>query len=218
LQKHMIRKGMQAGKPVITATQMLDSMIRNPRPTRAEVSDVANAVYDGTSCVMLSGETAGGAYPLEALDTMARVAVETENAIHYWRRFRKGQFADMDSIDDAITHSACLTAMDLQAKAIVTPTHTGHTARMVARFRPECPVVGLCPNERVRRRLAICWGIVPVLSGEARSTDQILEQSARTAVEKELADRGDVVVITAGVPLGRTGSTNLVKAHIIQED
>ena len=218
LQKQMIRKGMRAGKPVITATQMLDSMIRNPRPTRAEVSDVANAVYDGTSCVMLSGETAGGAYPLEALDTMAKVTIATENAIHYWKRFQKGQFPTMTSIDDAITHSACLTAMDLQAKVIVTPTHTGHTARMVARFRPECPVAALCPNERVRRRLAICWGIVPVLSGEARSTDHIFEQSARTAVEKELADRGDVVVITAGVPLGRTGSTNLVKAHTIQEN
>lgn len=218
LQKHMIRKGMLAGKPVITATQMLDSMIRNPRPTRAEVSDVANAVYDGTSCVMLSGETAGGAYPLEALATMARVAEETETAIHYWNRFRKGQFPAMSSIDDAITHSACLTAMDLQAKAIVTPTHTGHTARMVARFRPECPVAALCPTEEVRRRLAICWGIVPVLVGEAQSTDHIFEQSVRTAVEQGLADRGEVVVITAGVPLGRTGSTNLVKAHIIQEN
>ena len=218
LQKQMIRKGMQAGKPVITATQMLDSMIRNPRPTRAEVSDVANAVYDGTSCVMLSGETASGAYPLEALATMARVAAETENAIHYWKRFRKRQFPAMSSLDDAITHSACLTAMDLQAKAIVTPTHTGHTARMVARFRPECPVAALCPNEGVRRRLAICWGIVPVLTGEARSTDHIFEQSARTAVKQGLAGRGEVVVITAGVPLGRTGATNLVKAHIIQEN
>jgi len=215
LQKHMIRKGMQAGKPVITATQMLDSMIRNPRPTRAEVSDVANAVYDGTSCVMLSGETAGGAYPLEALATMARVVAETETAIHYWNRFRKRQFPSMSSIDDAITHSACLTAMDLQAKAIVTPTHTGHTARMVARFRPGCPVAALCPTEEVRRRLAICWAIVPVLSGEARSTDHIFEQSVGTAVEQGLADRGEVVVITAGVPLGRTGSTNLVKAHIV---
>jgi len=218
LQKRMIRKGMQAGKPVITATQMLDSMMRNPRPTRAEVSDVANAVYDGTSCVMLSGETAGGAYPVEALTTMARVVSETESAIHYWKRFRKGQFPPMASIDDAITHSACLTAMDLQAKAILAPTHTGHTARMIARFRPECPVVALTRREEVCRCLAICWGIVPLRTVEARSTDHIFEQAARTALEQRLADRGEVVVITAGVPLGRTGSTNLVKAHIIQEN
>lgn len=216
LQKQMIRKGMRAGKPVITATQMLDSMIRNPRPTRAEVSDVANAVYDGTSCVMLSGETAGGAYPLEALSTMVRVVTETEGAIHYWKRFQKRQLPPMSCLDDAITHASCLTAMDLQAKAILTPTHTGHTARMLARFRPECPVAALCPSEPVRRRLAICWGVVPLLSGQGASTDQLFAQAARTAAEQGLANGGDVVVITAGVPLGRTGSTNLVKAHIIQ--
>jgi len=217
LQKRMIRKGMQAGKPVITATQMLDSMIRNPRPTRAEVSDVANAVYDGTSCVMLSGETASGSYPVEALTIMARVVSETERAIHYWKRFRKWQFPAMTSIDDAITHSACLTAMDLQAKAILAPTHTGHTARMIARFRPECPVAALTQREEVCRRLALCWGVIPLQINEARSTDQIFEQAAQTAVEQGMAGRGEVVVITAGVPLGRTGSTNLVKAHVIQE-
>ncbi len=218
LQKEMIRKGMRVGKPVITATQMLDSMIRNPRPTRAEVSDVANAVYDGTSCVMLSGETAGGAYPLEALSTMVRVVTETEGAIHYWKRFQKRQLPPMSCLDDAITHASCLTAMDLQAKAILAPTHTGHTARMIARFRPECPVAALTQREEVYRRLAICWGIVPLMSGQGTSTDQLFTQAARVAVEQGLADRGEVVVITAGVPLGRTGSTNLVKAHIIQEN
>ena len=217
LQKHMIRKGMQAGKPVITATQMLDSMIRNPRPTRAEVSDVANAVYDGTGCVMLSGETAGGSYPVAALEAMVRVVEETEQDIHYWKRFQKQQFTDLRSIDDAITHSCCLTAMDLKARAILAPTHTGHTARMIARFRPACPVVALTQREQVCRRLSVCWGVVPLLTGPSQSTDQIFEQSARTALEQGLVSRGEVVVITAGVPLGRTGSTNLVKAHMIEE-
>ena len=218
LQKHMIRKGMQAGKPVITATQMLDSMIRNPRPTRAEVSDVANAVYDGTGCVMLSGETAGGSYPVAALEAMVRVVEETEQDIHYWKRFQKQQFTDLHSIDDAITHSCCLTAMDLRASAILAPTHTGHTARMIARFRPACPVVALTQREQVCRRLSVCWGVVPLSAGPARSTDQIFEQSARTALEHGLVNRGEVVVITAGVPLGRAGSTNLVKAHMMEEN
>ncbi len=218
LQKQMIRKGQLAGKPVITATQMLDSMIRNPRPTRAEVSDVANAVYDGTSCVMLSGETASGAYPVQALEAMARVVSQTEQAIHYWNRFRKRPLPELSTIDDAITHSACLTAMDLQAKAILAPTHTGHTARMIARFRPQCPVAALTRREQVRRRLSICWGIVPVLTQEAPSTDRLFEQSAQVAMDQKLADRGEVVVITAGVPLGRTGSTNLIKAHTIQRE
>ena len=217
LQKHMIRKGMQAGKPVITATQMLDSMIRNPRPTRAEVSDVANAVYDGTGCVMLSGETAGGSYPVAALEAMVRVVEETEQDIHYWKRFQKQPLTALRSSDDAITHSCCLTAMDLQAKAILAPTHTGHTARMIARFRPACPVVALTRREQVCRRLSVCWGVVPLLTGPSRSTDQIFEQAARTALEQGLVSRGEVVVITAGVPLGRTGSTNLVKAHRIEE-
>ena len=216
LQKQMIRKGQLAGKPVITATQMLDSMIRNPRPTRAEVSDVANAVYDGTSCVMLSGETAAGAYPLQALTAMARVVEETERAIHYWDRFRKRRLPELITVDDAITHSACLTAMDLGAGVILAPTHTGHTARMIARFRPQCPVAALTGREHVRRRLAVCWGIVPLMTGEAEATDQLFRQSAQIAVERGLAKRGEAVVITAGVPLGRTGSTNLVKAHTIE--
>ena len=218
LQKQMIRKGQLAGKPVITATQMLDSMIRNPRPTRAEVSDVANAVYDGTSCVMLSGETAGGAYPVQALEAMARVVEETERAIRYWERFRKRRLPELITVDDAITHSACLTAMDLGAGAILAPTYTGHTARMIARFRPQCPVAALTQWEHVRRRLSICWGIVPLLAGEAKTTDQLFQQSAQTAVEQGLAQRGEVVVITAGVPLGRAGSTNLVKAHTIRPE
>ena len=218
LQKRMIQKGMEVGKPVITATQMLDSMMRNPRPTRAEVSDVANAVFDGTSCVMLSGETAGGKYPIEALSSMVRIVVDAEDAIHYWRRFQKRQYTIAGNINDAITHTCCKTAMDLEAKAIVVATHTGHTARMIGRFRPACPVAALTVQEKVRRQLALCWGVIPFLTGEVNSTDRIFSLSAEVALKEKLVSPGDIVVITAGVPLGRTGSTNLVKAHVIQEN
>lgn len=218
LQKQIIRKGMEAGKPVITATQMLDSMMRNPRPTRAEVSDVANAVFDGTSCVMLSGETASGKYPVEALEAMVQIVTDAEHSIHYWRRFQRRTFTDLSKIDDAITHACCLTAMDLGAKAILAPTHTGHTARMIARFRPACPVAALTTREIVCRRLSLCWGVIPYLTGQASSTDRIFSLAADVVRKDQLVGRGDTVVITAGVPLGRTGSTNLIKAHVIDSD
>lgn len=218
LQKSIIRKCMAAGKPVITATQMLDSMIRNPRPTRAEVSDVANAVYDGTSCIMLSGETASGKYPVEALKTMAQIAQDTENSIRYWESLHQDQYRTVSAVNDAITHTCCLTAMDLDAKAILTMTSTGHSARMISRYRPACPVVAVTTRECVRRRLAICWGVIPILSGEVASTDRIFSLCADVALKERLAQNGDVVVIAAGVPLGRAGSTNLIKAHIIDAE
>ena len=218
LQKQMIRKGLQAGKPVITATQMLDSMIRNPRPTRAEVSDVANAVFDGTSCVMLSGETAGGKYPVEALTAMAGIVTEAEHSIHYWRQFKKQRVVPASNINDAITHTCCLTAMDLDAKAILAATNSGRTARMICRFRPACPVAALTMNEKVRRQLNISWGVIPFLTGEVTSTDRIFSLSAEVALKEGLVTSGDTVVITAGVPLGKSGSTNLLKAQIIDED
>ena len=218
LQKQIIRKGLQAGKPVITATQMLDSMIRNPRPTRAEVSDVANAVFDGTSCVMLSGETAGGKYPVEALTTMVGIINEAESSINYWRQFQKQRVVPASNINDAITHTCCLTAKDLEAKAILAATSSGRTARMIARFRPACPVAALTMNEKVRRQLAICWGIIPFLTGEVNSTDRIFSLSAEVGVKEGLVSNGDTVVITAGVPLGKSGSTNLIKAQIIDQD
>ena len=218
LQKKMIRKGMQAGKPVITATQMLDSMMRNPRPTRAEVSDVANAVFDGTSCVMLSGETAGGKYPVEALSAMVGIITEAEQSIHYWNRFMKRQIVAASNINDAITHTCCLTARDLDAKAIVAATDSGHTARMIARFRPACPVAAMTTREKVRRQLAICWGVIPFLTGEVNSTDRIFSLAAEVAVKEGLVEHGDTVVITAGVPLGRSGSTNLLKATVIDQE
>ena len=218
LQKQMIRKGLQAGKPVITATQMLDSMMRNPRPTRAEVSDVANAVFDGTGCVMLSGETAGGKYPVESLTAMVGIVTEAEQSIDYWRRFQKQRITPASNINDAITHTCCLTAMDLNATAILAATSSGRTARMICRFRPACPVAALTMHEKVRRQLAICWGVIPFLTGEVNSTDRIFSLSAEVARKEGLVRNGDTVVITAGVPMGKSGSTNLLKAQVIDEE
>jgi len=219
LQKQMIRMGLQAGKPVITATQMLDSMIRNPRPTRAEVSDVANAVYDGTSCVMLSGETAGGKYPVEALAAMLEIVTEAEASIDYWKRFQKQLVVTTsNNINDAITHTCCLTARDLNATAILAASSSGRTARMICRFRPACPVAALTMHEKTRRQLSICWGVIPFLTGEVNSTDRIFSLSAEVAVKEGLVQPGDTVVITAGVPLGQSGSTNLIKAQVIEDN
>ena len=218
LQKQMIRKGLQQGKPVITATQMLDSMMRNPRPTRAEVSDVANAVYDGTGCVMLSGETAGGKYPVEALQAMVGIVTETESAIDYWKQFQKQRVLPASNINDAITHTCCLTAKDLDAKAILTATSSGRSARMICRFRPACPIAALTMHEKVRRQLNISWGVTPYLTGEVNSTDRIFSLSAEVALKEKLVQNGDTVVITAGVPLGKSGSTNLIKAQVIDEE
>ena len=218
LQKQMIRKGLQQGKPVITATQMLDSMMRNPRPTRAEVSDVANAVYDGTGCVMLSGETAGGKYPVEALTAMVNIVTETENAIDYWKQFQKQRILTSSDLNDAITHTCCLTAKDLDAKAILTATNSGRSARMICRFRPACPVAALTMHEKVRRQLNISWGVIPFLTGEVTSTDRIFSLANEVALKEQLVQDKDVVVITAGIPLGKSGCTNLIKAQVIDED
>ena len=218
LQKQMIRKGLQAGKPVITATQMLDSMMRNPRPTRAEVSDVANAVYDGTGSVMLSGETAGGKYPVEALQAMVGIVTETEGAIDYWKQFQKQRILTSSDLNDAITHTCCLTAMDLEAKAILAATNSGRSARMICRFRPACHIAALTMHEKVRRQLNISWGVTPYLTGEVTSTDRIFSLATEVAVKEKLVQHGDVVVITAGIPLGKSGCTNLIKAQVIDED
>ena len=216
LQKQIIRKCLRAGKPVITATQMLDSMMRNPRPTRAEVSDVANAVFDGTSCVMLSGETAGGQYPVEALTSMVSIVSEAEASIGYWSRFQTNRPTTSPNVNDAITHSCCLTARDLNAAAIVTATHSGHTARMISRFRPACPIAALTVREKVRRQMAISWNVLPLLTGEVTSTDRIISLSAEIAAKEGLVKSGDTIVITAGVPLGRSVATNLIKASVIE--
>ncbi|WP_243200738.1 pyruvate kinase [Lawsonibacter celer] len=218
LQKRMIKSTIRQGKPVITATQMLDSMIRNPRPTRAEVSDVANAVFDGTSCVMLSGETASGKYPLEALKTMVNTVVAAEDAIDYWGRFRDTNLLPhISSINDAITHSCCLTAMDLKAVAILAATQSGYTAKVISRFRPACPIVALCQSEAARRQLAISWGVHPYLCGYVDSTDRLFSLVIDVARSEGAVKPGDTVVITAGVPIGEIGSTNLIKAQVVGE-
>ena len=215
LQKTMIKKTSMAGKSVITATQMLDSMIRNPRPTRAEVSDVANAVFDGTSCVMLSGETASGKYPLEAVQTMVDTIRAAELATDYWGRFRRFEFKPGRDINDAVTHASCQTAMDLEADAILTPTQTGHTARMISRFRPACPIVAFTTTERARRQLAISWGVRPLLAGYVDSTDRLFSMCVQSALKEGAVESGQMVVITAGIPIGLAGSTNLIKAQVV---
>lgn len=218
IQKKMIAEVLLTGKPVITATQMLDSMIRNPRPTRAEVSDVSNAVFDGTSCVMLSGETAAGKYPEESLKAMVSIISEAEGSIDYWNRFQRSHVGAQTCINDAITHSCCLTAMDLDAKAILTATNSGHTARMISRFRPSCPIAAMTTREKVRRQLSLTWGVVPFLTGEVHNTDRIFSLCTEVAQKEGLVSDGETVVITAGVPLGKSVSSNLMKAEIVGEN
>ncbi len=218
LQKQMIKAATRKGLPVITATQMLDSMMRNPRPTRAEVSDVANAVFDGTSCVMLSGETASGKYPIEALETMVATVTAAEGAIDYWGRFReRNLLPEIAGISDAITHTCCLTAMDLKATAILAPTKSGYTAKVISRFRPGCNIISLTQSESTRRQLAISWGVHPYLCGEVDSTDRMFSLAVDVARKEGVVKPGETVVITAGVPLGKSGTTNLIKAQVVDE-
>ena len=215
VQKRMVSGAVRRGKVVVIATQMLDSMIRNPRPTRAEVSDVANAIFEGASCVMLSGETASGDHPFEALRTMTETIEAAESSLLPWDRFRSSRFFGNDDVDEAITHACCTTAMDLAAGAILTMTRSGHTARMIARFRPGCPIVALTPDERVARQLAISWGVQSCVAQEVGSTDELFAQSVELARKMGVVTPGDTAVITAGVPLGKTSSTNLIHAVVV---
>lgn len=215
VQKMLIEKCYRNGKPVITATQMLDSMIRNPRPTRAEASDVANAIYDGTSVIMLSGETASGKYPVETLEIMSRIAEKAENSMDYWKRFVNTQFEMMPTITNAISHATCTTAMDLKASAIITVTKSGHTARMISRFRPDCPIIATTVSPKVQRQLCLSWGVLPYLVQEATSTDEMFEMGVEKALESGLVKHGDLTVITAGVPIGVSGTTNILKVHLV---
>lgn len=214
-QKLMIEKCNKAGKPVITATQMLDSMMRNPRPTRAEVTDVANAILDGTDAIMLSGETAAGKYPVEAVKTMRTIAIRTEESINYRELLRNRAIEKETTITDAISNATCVTAMDLEASAIITATSSGYTARMVSKFRPKAPIIAATTSERVRRRMSLIWGVYALLTEELQSTDDIIDVSVQSALDQGLIQRGELVVITAGVPVGVAGTTNLIKAHIV---
>lgn len=215
IQKRIIAKSIALGKPVITATQMLDSMIRNPRPTRAEVSDVANAVFDGTSCVMLSGETAAGKYPLQALEIMCQTLTAAEAAIDYWHNFQSAGFSAGRSITNAISHACCTTAHDLDAQAIITVTTSGHTARMISRFKPQCAIVAVTVSRRVCRQLSISWGVIPLLARPVSSTDELFQVSLEEALQAGYVAPGQTVVITAGLPVGVSGTTNLIKAQTV---
>jgi len=215
LQKSLIKKSYLAGKPVITATQMLDSMIRNPRPTRAEITDVANAIYDGTSALMLSGEISIGKYPVETLKTMSEITVETENDIDYIKRFNDAHIVLSTNVTNAISHATCQTAHSLRASAIISVTKSGHTARMVSKFRPACPIISTTTSNRVYRQLALSWGVYPILTATKNTTDDIFEQSIDKAQESGIVINGDLVVITGGMPVGVSGTTNTLKVHII---
>ncbi|MCI9195279.1 MAG: pyruvate kinase [Angelakisella sp.] len=217
LQKMMIRKCYTAGKVVITATQMLESMSTHPRPTRAEVNDVANAIYDGTSAIMLSGETAAGQYPLEALKTMATVAERTERDINYQARFRRRDSGPVTSnITDAISHATCTTALDIGAAAIIPISKSGRTARMVSKYRCSIPIIGCTTDEVTYRQLAITWGVIPVMCPEQPDTDTLFTAAVQSALEQShILQDGDLVVLTAGLPLGVSGTTNLLKVQTV---
>ncbi len=215
IQKDLIRKTYRAGKRVITATQMLDSMIRNPRPTRAEVSDVANAIYDGTSAIMLSGETAMGKYPVEAVKTMASIAERTETDIDYVRRLKNMEFESGFDVTNAISHATCTTAHDLGAAAIIALTYSGGTARQISRFRPNCPIIAPTISEKARRQLNLSWGVVPVASQVAANSDELFDSAVDSAEHMNLVKNGDLVVITGGVPMGVAGTTNIMKVHLV---
>lgn len=215
VQKMIIEKCNVAGKPVITATQMLDSMIRNPRPTRAEASDVANAILDGTDAIMLSGETANGKYPIEAVNTMARIAEKTENSIDYNKALSRKKNGKKVTVPDAISLATCTTAKELNATAIITATQSGHSARIVSKHRPECPIIAVTPYESVARKLALNWGVYVICSEKVETTDELIIKSAEKSFEEGFVKKGDLVVIAAGIPVNYVGSTNMLKVHII---
>jgi len=217
VQKLMIEKCNRAGKPVITATQMLDSMQRNPRPTRAEASDVANAIFDGTDAIMLSGETAAGRYPVESVLTMSRIAERAESALHYHEIFTKQANAQQKSVTEAISQAVAKSALDLEAKAIVTSTESGYTARMISKYKPKSQIIAVTPVEQVMRRLQLVWGVNPVKGVTATTTDEMFEIAVKGAMDTGLVRLGDTIVITAGVPVGRSGTTNLIKIHNVGE-
>lgn len=210
-QKQMIKKAELLGKLVITATQMLESMIKNPRPTRAETADIANAIYDGTTAIMLSGESAAGMYPVEAVKTMARIAERTEQDIDYNGRMRQREETDSLNITNAISHATCTTAMDLKAAAIITVTISGFTAGMISRYKPSCPIIACSVSPRVCRQLNLFWGVTPVWIARENTTDDLFEEAVHAAEEAGYIKKGDRVVLTAGVPLGVSGKTNMIR-------
>ncbi len=214
IQKMIIKKACNAGKTVITATQMLDSMMKHPRPTRAEATDVANAIYDGTSAIMLSGETAAGLYPVEAVKTMVRIAVRTEQDINYLQRFKLRRTLSNPDVTNAISHATCTMAGDLNAAAIMTVSKSGRTARMVSKYRPSCRIIGTGLSEQVVRQLNLEWGVTPLLIEKKNQADELFDYAVDAAEQAGIIQKGDIVVLTAGVPLGVSGTTNLIKVQV----
>ena len=217
LQKRIIHQCNRAGKPVITATQMLESMIEHPRPTRAEASDVANAILDGTDAVMLSGETAVGSYPVETVETISRIAQRAEEALDFEKLLSESERHVEKTVTDAISFSSCHTAQELGAAAIITPTESGQTARMVAKHRPSAPIVAVTPGYGVAAQLKLTWGVIPVLCPPAETTDEMFLSSTKTAQQAGLIRDGDLIVFTAGVPVGVSGTTNLLRVETVGE-
>jgi pyruvate kinase len=215
VQKELIKKCNVQGKPVITATQMLDSMQRNPRPTRAEASDVANAIFDGTDAIMLSGETAAGSYPVEAVQTMHNIASRTESALNHKEILSTRSKDNGHNMTDAIGQSVAHTAMNLDVDAIIAPTESGHTARMISKYKPKAPIVAVTSNDFVCRRLSLVWGVYPQIGKKANTTDEMLDTAVEESLNSGIVSSGDIVVITAGVPVGETGTTNLMKIHVV---
>lgn len=215
VQKMIIKKCNEAGKPVVTATQMLDSMIRNPRPTRAEVSDIANAIFDGTDAVMLSGESANGDYPVEAVQTQARICEEAEKQLAYKVSVSKARH-HVPAVAGVISRAACNAANELQAKAIISSTQSGATARRISQCRPECPIIAVTPNERVAKQLVFSWGVFPIVADKMESTDEMLEKSVEIAKANKYVNDGDTVVLAAGVPVDKVGATNLLKVSVVE--
>ncbi|MGN0380998.1 MAG: pyruvate kinase [Suilimivivens sp.] len=211
VQKQMIKMAEAQGKHVITATQMLESMIKNPRPTRAETTDIANAIYDGTTAIMLSGETAAGAYPVEAVRTMARIAERSEQDIDYNGRMKRREHIDNFDVTTAISHATCTTAMDLKAAAIITVTISGFTAGMISRYKPSCPIIACSVSPRICRQLSLSWGVTPIWIARENTTDDLFDVAVHAAEEAGYIKKGDKVVLTAGVPLGVSGKTNMLR-------
>ena len=216
IQKSLILSSYMLGKPVITATQMLDSMIEHPRPTRAEITDVANAIYDGTSAIMLSGETAAGKYPVEAVQTLAAIAEKPGSVINYNKQLRDRSMDSHIDIPDAVAHSACTTAMDLQASSIITISLSGATARLISKYRPAQPILACVTKYPIYRQLALSWGIIPHIMPIVATTDEAIDKSSAIAAELGYASTGELTVITAGVPLDVSGNTNMIKVHIVE--
>ncbi|HNX28402.1 MAG TPA: pyruvate kinase [Syntrophomonadaceae bacterium] len=215
VQKIIVDKCHPTGKMVIIATQMLDSMIVNPRPTRAEVSDVANAIFDGADAIMLSGETAAGKYPVEVVQTMARIAKRAEEALPYEEILRKKRTRGNLSVTDAISYATCATAMSLEAAAIISATRSGYTAKMVAKYRPLSTIIAATPDARIYNKLSLVWGVYPVIIPDTPGTDELFDVSVQSAVGSGYIKNGDLVVLTAGVPTGFSGATNLLKVHVV---